>query len=114
MSEVLAPLILGLILFVVVGLFIGRKSGGGRIRQGALMVFVGLIVLVAAGAMALTNWFAFINPPEFCWRGSGRFSTAAQRRVPWEECRLIVTLTAVGLNVLLVSGIAFYVRKRRS
>ncbi len=114
MSEILAPLILGLILMVVVGLFIGRTSGGGTIRQGAMIMFVGLMVLVAAGALILTNWFAFIDPPEFCWRGSGRFSTATQRRVPWEECRLIVTLAAIGLNILLVSGIALYVRKRRS
>ena len=114
MSEILAPLILGVILIVIVGLFIGKKSGGGAIHQGALMVFAGLMVLVATGALVLTNWFAFIDPPEFCWRGKGRFSTAAQRRVPWEECRLIVTLVAIGLNVLLVSGIALYVRKRRS
>ena len=79
-----------------------------------MTMFVGLMVMVAAGALVLTNWFAFIDPPEFCWRGSGRFSTAAQRRVPWEDCKLIVTLAAIGLNVLLVYGIALYVRKRRS
>ena len=110
----LAPVILGLILIVVVGLFVGRTSGGGAIHQGAMTMFVGLMVMVAAGALVLTNWFAFIDPPEFCWRSSGRFSTAAQRRVPWEDCKLIVTLAATGLNVLLVYGIALYVRKRRS
>ena len=114
MSEILAPVILGLILVVVVALYIGKKSGGETIRQGALMVFVGLSVLVGAGALVLANWFAFIDPPEFCWRGSGRFSTAAHRRVPWEECRLIVTLSAIGLNILLVLGTGLYVRKRRS
>ena len=113
-SGILAPLILALILIVVAGLFVGRQSGGKTIHQGAMMMFVGLMVLVAAGALVMTNWFAFIDPPEFCWRGSGRFSTTAQRRVPWEECRLIVTLVAIGLNILLVSGIAFHVRKRRS
>ena len=114
MSEVLAPAILILILMTISAIYIGKRFDSEKIAKVGMTFFAVSILIAILAVTVLSNWFAFVDSPEYCWRGSGRYGFTNRGAVPWEECQLPVSITAIVLGLILVGIIYRYFIKRRS
>ncbi|HBH26020.1 MAG TPA: hypothetical protein DDX54_01245 [Rhodospirillaceae bacterium] len=109
MSEILAPAFFLALLTMLSAFYFGKKLENKTLSAIGWALFVGAIVIIVFGATILTNWFAFIDPPDYCGKG---FRWSHRKIVPWEECRLHVTLTALFLDLVFIGGTIAVLRKR--
>lgn len=105
MSDILAPIFIGFIGLIIVTIFVGAKVGAERAVTGALILIGVLVACVVVALAVWSNWSAFIDPPEACWKGSGQRGWTNRRLVPWEECRAQMIWVAIAVDVLIVSAL---------